>query len=175
LNSIRDILTEAARRGQSDLRTVLAVVDEVHDDHTCDVTPLGDSVPIVGVRLQAGPGLTEGWVLRPAPGSLVAVTMLSDAEAVISLTSELEQAYLKVGDMAIRISNNALSLEGGRWQALEAEIRVISDLLGAIKQMFASWVPVPMDGGAALKALSAQLTTYQLPTVQFLDNPTIEP
>lgn len=174
MRTLLDILTEAARRGQGNFRTIVGVVSRVNDDRTVDVAPLNGESEVLGVRTQASPGLEGGWVLLPAPGSLVMCTFLSDEEAIVSMTSEVTEIEGKVGDFQVKISEAGVELNGGRWKELETEINTIKSLFNSLQTVFNAWVPVPMDGGLALKALITSFTSQPLPTTDSLNNPSVK-
>jgi hypothetical protein len=122
------------------------VVQSVDDDKlTCVVVPL-DGPEILDVRLKAGiDEVQDGLVQKPTIGSIVLVALIGndqDTRFVIAFSS-VDQTLFNGG------------LNGGliNIQTLITELGKTNSLVNAIKDSLSNWVPVPNDGGAALKNL----------------------
>lgn len=149
--------------------TVTAVEKE-----SVDVKPLDSEAEISGVRLKAAlDGNDSGIVIVPKQGSTVLVTKIggSDEECFVSMVAEAQEIRVKIGEVGFFLDADGMVFNGGKFgglvkvEELKSELKKITDYLAAIKQVFGtSWVPVPSDGGAALKAaMNAAIGSRQLP------------
>lgn len=153
-------------------------VDAVDKDaRACDCSPLDEGAPLLGVNLQADQSGDVGFVLLPTVGSYVVVAFMSDSTAVVVLTTQIDKALVTIGSSEIAITDGDVDIDiNGTTMKMNADGIVfnggnnnglvkIGDLVGRLnaieqdinnlKTVFASWVTVPQDGGAALKAASA--------------------
>lgn len=127
-------------------------IDEVK--RICDVTPLGDEATRFDVRLQSAISKKVGIVLIPKDGSDVIISFMNKTQAFVSLTSTLEK---------ILIDTDLVQFNGGDNKGLVNVVDLVSKLntlendLNTLKTALSSWIPVPNDGGAALKTL---ITTF---------------
>lgn len=114
------------------------------DGVLCDVTPEDGTADLLGIRLCAEDSDTK-FVIIPTVGSKVYVTMDSETGGIVTGFSEVEEVYLR-GDS-----------EGGlvKVNDLVTKLNNIENDLNTLKSLFTSWVVVPSDGGAALKAITA--------------------
>ncbi len=123
---------------------------------TCYCEPIGDFADIQQVRINAD-STKDGFIIHPKVGSIVLVSFMSDSSAYVSMYSEVDEIHLagvnygglaKTADLVTKYNN------------LENKVNA---LITAIN----GWIPVPNDGGAALKvALIAWLASSLTPTVQ---------
>lgn len=137
-------------------------VDEVK--RICDVTPLGDEATRFDVRLQSAISKEVGIVLIPKDGSDVIISFMNKTQAFVSLTSTLEK---------ILIDTDLVQFNGGdnggliNIEDLVTKLNTLENDLNTLKTALSSWVPVPNDGGAALKALISTFAAATLtPTLQ---------
>jgi hypothetical protein len=126
------------------LCTVVSV-DET--EMTCVVTPYDSEANFTDVRLMADAETTStGIYFKPVIGSVVMITPQDEVTYFVSMYSEVEEVWLrgtsnggvvKVNDLVTKLNN------------LESD-------LNSLKTIFlTTWVPVPNDGGAALKVAAA--------------------
>ena len=113
---------------------------------TCTV--LVGNLELSDVRLKAIVGETDGTLLvTPAVGSVVLVG---------SLTGDFKDlAVLQVDKFTeLRFDGDAF---GGMVKATELvkRLNALENDINTLKNVFAAWVSVPQDGGAALKAATA--------------------
>ena len=172
MSNIREIIRSIADTN-SKTRLVVGSVKAIdHEARTCDVNPIDESAPILGVNLQANQGSTVGVVVWPKLGSFVVVALYDDYEAgVVVLTDVIDRYDIKVGDMSLSLSAQGIVMNegalGGLVKVVELTQRLntIEQDLNSLKTAFSAWVPVAQDGGAALKtAVSTWATSTLTPT-----------
>lgn len=136
-------------------------VDET--TRTCDIKPIEADAPRAGINLQSVQSGTEGIVIIPKEGSFIAVTFFDKRTGFVSLTSEVEK---------ILIDTDLVQYNGGsnggliNINDLVTQMNKVEDDLNALKSAISGWIPVPNDGGAALKvALSNFIAGTLTPTV----------
>ena len=131
---------------------------------TCDCDPLDGSAYLYDVRLNAN--YTKGFTLIPKDESIVIVTQLSDATAYVSMVSDVDQIYLAGDDNGglVKVSD------------LVSKMNTIENDINTLKTIFSTWIPVPSDGGAALKLAAATWYASQLTPTQVndLENKTVQ-
>ncbi len=146
MSGISEILKKTAREAVqlTIVRCVVTAVD--NDSQTCDVEPLNGDAPILGVKLKAREDSEpDGIVVFPTVGSDVVVGFSegNDVDAFVLVFSDFDQMVIDGGE------NEGIV----KLPVLRDEIAKINNFLIQIKQGFTSWVPVPNDGGAALKGI----------------------
>lgn len=181
MNNIKETIRQLARGGRETV-SLVCTVDAVNKTaRTVDCTPLDESAPLVGVNLQANQGSTFGVVSFPRVGSFVVVGFVADGsagvvlatddvesvEVVISddtarITADEEGVRVRMGDdTSVELTGEGVVLNGGGFggmvkvEPLTDRINGIENDINELKNIFSSWVTVPQDGGAALKAASA--------------------
>lgn len=137
-------------------------VDEV--TRTCDLEPIEDEAPRAGIRLQSAESGTTGIVLIPKEDSFIVVSFFDRTTGFVSLTSELEK---------ILIDTDLVQFNGGdnggliNIDDLVTQMNKSQNDLNSLKTAISGWIPVPNDGGAALKvALGAFFGTQLVLTVK---------
>ncbi len=124
-----------------------------NENGTCIVTPLNGDADIVA---RFNVDVSNKTSFKPKENSIVAVQMFTSLEGVIIAFSEVESITLN-GD-----SYNGLVIV----TSLLNKINALENEINTLKTIFAAWVPVPADGGAALKALTTTFSTNQLVLTQ---------
>ena len=125
-------------------------VDE--DARTCDLEPIEANAPRAGIRLQAAESGTTGIVLIPKEGSFIVASFFDRTTGFVSLTSELEK---------ILIDTDLVQYNGGtnggliNIDDLVTQMNKAQNDLNSLKTALSGWIPVPNDGGAALKVALA--------------------
>lgn len=181
MNNIREAIRQLARGGRETVSLVCTVDAVDKTARTVDCTPLDESAPLLGVNLQANQGSTFGVISFPRVGSFVVVGFVADGSAgVVLLTDDVESVEVVISDDTARITadedgvrvrmgddtsmeltGEGVVLNGGNFggmvkvEPLTSRINDIENDINELKNIFASWVTVPQDGGAALKAASA--------------------
>lgn len=181
MNNIKETIRQLARGGRETVSLVCTVDAVDKTARTVDCTPLDESAPLVGVNLQANQGSTFGMVSFPRVGSFVVVGFVADGSAgVVLATDDVDSVEVVISDDTARITANeegvrvwmgddtsveltgeGVVLNGGNFggmikvEPLTGRINDIENDINELKNIFSSWVTVPQDGGAALKAASA--------------------
>ena len=163
---IREIFEEiiANQIDRENFYSVLGKAVNVDEDaRTCDLEPIEANAPRAGIRLQAAESGTTGIVLIPKEGSFIVASFFDRTTGFVSLTSELEK---------ILIDTDLVQYNGGTNGGLININDLVSQLnktendLNSLKSALSGWIPVPNDGGAALKfALANFIADILTPTL----------
>ncbi len=142
------------------VRVFDATVDEVQvESRTCTVTAISgkDPVTIPGVRLMAD--IDDGILLIPAIGSTVSVITSTYGDPYVSCYSEIDSISLRGGDLGglVKIAE------------LTEKLNKIEKDINTLKNAFRSWIVLPSDGGAALKASAASWSAQDLEETERLE------
>ena len=180
MKQIKDILTEfilkfAEEQALYSERARVVSVDT--DKMTCTVETTDEKAEISGVQIAAFIGASFGAFIIPAVESIVTVSFYSKNEAYVSKTSVLDGVKLLFEDgltidanidgvnlaiadgTTIEINDTQIIFNGGENNGLVISQNLsdrLNEIESAILQLqtdFTTWVPVPSDGGAALKTL----------------------
>jgi hypothetical protein len=143
--------------GIKQLKAITCSVLQVNQqERTCDCRPLNGDADVFAVRLQADINSTNGFCIIPTVGSNVIIGFLHKNQAFIILSSEIDQIIINGGSLGglVKVQDNV------------SKLNTLENSLNALKQILTTWVPVPNDGGAALKTAIASWASQQLtPTV----------
>lgn len=157
-NNISQMIKTLARQGQVPETIICTVTDVDTDARTVDCSPIDESAPILGVNLQANQGLASGIVLFPKVGSFVIVSMMHGGMGgCVIATEEVEKAEVVIGETRVEVTEDGVVLNGGelgglvKVEALTERLNGIEKSINQMKAALSGWVPVPQDGGAALK------------------------
>lgn len=125
-------------------------VDEAN--RTCDLEPSGDDATRFDIRLQAIAGLDTGMVVIPKEGSFIGVTFVNRSTGFVSVYSEVDKVLVDAESFEFNggVNGGLINVSD-----LVERINIIESDINDLKTALASWVPVPSDGGAALKAALA--------------------
>lgn len=185
MSELRNIIRQLA---QPDGETVALVctVDAIDKAaRTVDCTPLNEGAPLLGVNLQANQGADFGLCLFPEKGSYVVVGFVADGDAgVVLLTEKIESAEIVIGDtsavmdadgvrintekMSAHINRDNIIFNGGdlgglvKIEDLTKRLNLIENDINKLKTAMSGWVPMPQDGGAALKTAVTSWAGSQL-------------
>ena len=124
-------------------------------ENTCTVEPLDGGADYNNIVLSVNE--SKGFLLIPRVGSMVMVIKTSDFTGYIGMVSDVDQVYIN-GDN-----------QGGLVKVVDlvTKLNNLENKVNSLITTFNSWVVVPGDGGAALKAvLSAWVATSLTPTVR---------
>jgi hypothetical protein len=123
----------------------------------------GEELP--NIRLVAEESDNNIYVI-PKVGTNVIIGFVDKMNAILLLPAEVDEVYLR-GEA-----------EGGlvKVNDLVTKLNNIESDLNTLKTAFSSWVVVPSDGGAALKAITATWSGQQLTqtTVNDLENDNVK-
>lgn len=152
LDSIREL-------GKADKYEIYSgKVSSVSEENaTCDVD-IDNDLTVFDVRLRSVVTDNKGvWVL-PKVNSFVHIGQVDGGTDFILLGhSEVDKAFVVIGDNTIEINGDEITINNGANEGvpkvipLTGKINAIEDKINAMLSLFNAWVPVPNDGGAALK------------------------
>lgn len=173
-SKIKDAIREIAGKELSWLRVAKVVSC---NGYKCTV--MIGSLRLEDVRLRAVVNDKEDKVLlTPKIGSMVLVYDLSAGrlrDLVVLSMSEVEKIEIKAGNTTIDIDNNGIILNGGnldglvKAQALTDRLNALENDINNLKSAALGWMPVPQDGGEALKVALSAWTGSQLTITQKSD------
>lgn len=189
---LRNIIRQLAQP-DGEAIPLVCVVDSVDKDtRTIDCTPLNEGAPLLGVNLQANQGSKFGVCFFPAVGSFVVVGFVADGSAGVVLgTDEIDSAEIIIGNysavidrdgcrfdagnISAHITTDAVVFNGGEFGGLPVvgdlakRLNIIEKDINTLKTVFASWVPVAQDGGAALSTAATSWAASQLSLTKAAD------
>lgn len=158
-NEVASALTEfveAKSKGNDSL--ICKVISVDLPTNTCYCEPINGDSEIQNVKLTTNiTGAGVGFLLIPKINSLVGVTFLNNASAYVSMVAEVDE---------VNINGKTL---GGLVKVIDLTTKLnnLENKVNALITGISGWVPVPNDGGAALKvALTAWLSSSLTPTVR---------
>lgn len=137
--------------------TLLATVQSVNEaEFTCDLVD-DDGLEFFDVRLRPVLDAKESITLVPKVDTWALAVRIEDGEDwMLIACGEVEKLLTKCDQV---VYNGGT--KGGlvNWPDAKAQIEKTNEVVQAIVQVFSTWVPVPLDGGAALKtAMTTALT-----------------
>lgn len=146
---------------------IVTAVDRTSRSVDCE--PLDESAPILGCSLQGDQEGEDGFLLLPKVGSYVIVGLVDGQDTgVVLLTDELDALEVKIGDKTLHFTSEGIVFNGGKHggiikiEELTTKLNTIEQDINALKQALSTWVPIPSDGGAALKAAVTSWATKPL-------------
>ena len=160
--------------GNSDL--IIATVTSIDKNKSCcDVEIYGNELG--EVRLQSiVKENVKGCKIYPSIGSKVVVEQLNDkGDWMVSMYSEVEEILYEVGDSSFEITSQGIVFNNGslggllKLAATVEKLNNLENSLNDLKQVFASWIVIAGDGGAALKSAISSWTTDSLQLTQNSD------
>lgn len=132
------------------------VVSVDEDEMTCEVIST-DRITYTDVRLMADEvDSDKGFYLKPTVDSWVMITPQNESTYFVSMTSEVDEIWLRgnTNGGLVKVSD------------LVTKLNKLENDINTLKTAFTSWIVVPSDGGAALKAITSTWAGQQLtPTV----------
>jgi hypothetical protein len=152
--TLGDAVRELAR--DPDMRkfgVVCTVISVDMNEKTIEAKPLDGSARYLSVKLQTNPA--SGALYIPKVDSFVIVEQTSTSTAYVALWSELEEIVFFDGENKgmVKVSE------------LVEKLNTVENDLNTLKNLFATWITVPNDGGAALKTLATITTTWATDTL----------
>lgn len=171
---IKDVLKSIA--GVPGMMFVMGKVESVGNE-TCSVK-IADRLVINDVRLNASAdGNRDNILIKPKVGSMVLMADLSGGD----LRSLVVISFSAIDSLTVKFEGDVVIDEGkneGLVKVVELTNRLnaIEQDNNSLKRIFSSWVAVPNDGGAALKAASASWASQTLAETkqQDIENPKIK-
>lgn len=176
------------------VRMMAASVNAVNiDTRTCTVTTLSSQGAITIENVQLMASVDDGLLYVPAIDSTVIVAYSTFNKPFIALFSGLSKLVIVGGEnnagieitddgILIEIADTKLNLADGKTTLndgalgglvkvvqLTQKLNALESAVNQLKQIFSTWVPVPQDGGAALKTAAATWAGQQLTQTQRAD------
>lgn len=148
---LRDAIRKMTQNVNEEVYSIPCEVASVDtSNNTCVCSPVNGDSDLIDVRLQAGSG--NGVLMIPKEGSIVMVTPINEVTGFVSMYSEIESIQFLDGSYGGLI----------KIDEIVNKLNAIEDDINTLKQAFTTWVTVPNDGGAALKAATATWYAQQL-------------
>lgn len=149
MSRIADYIKRLAESEEVGIEAFLGTVTSVDEDaRTCNVQPLMDDAEFIDVWLQGSDESTEGVLIVPKVDSEVVCIAIDDFQAVVINTTSIEKVLIESPLVQFNDGSN-----GGliNISDLQTEIEKLNSSLNSLKTIIDSMIPVPADGGAALK------------------------
>ncbi len=128
------------------------------DQEKCTCTIDVGGQKFLNVALRSIVSDDMGFVLFPEEGSKILIVRFDNSNRLFMLNAEkLEKIHVKIADTKLVLKGNEIIINNGNLGGLVVigdlveKLNNIENDLNAIKNVFSTWVPVPNDGGAALK------------------------
>ena len=156
---VREIALDRNRRS---FGTPCEVLSYDEQSQTIECSPI-DGTADYTAKLQTG--VSSGLLFVPKVGSIVIVEQTSVNSGYVTMWGEIDHIVFMNGE------NKGLV----KVSELVSALNTIQQDINTLKTAFSSWVTVPNDGGAALKAIAATWSGQQLTqsTINDLENPKI--
>jgi len=153
---------DIAQTRQAQLR--FAVCKEVNwDEHT--MTAIGVSDDLEYYNVQLGFGYMD---IKPAKDSMCLIGILEGQETYTFLLNAEKVELVEIASEKI-VYNGGDNEGWAKVRELTEKLNAIEKDLNNLKQVFSTWVTVPNDGGAALKAASTTWASNRLIETQQRD------
>lgn len=177
LIEFRKLLTEKMK-AKVPIQTEWVKVKEV-DWEEKTMTAIGENNGLEYFDVLLGLGSVN---VKPKIGSLALVGAIHNGEACFMISCEEMEGFELTDQSGFKFDlNNGLLLIngencGGIVNAKELKTQVDKNtlILQNIQNVFNSWVPVPSDGGASLKALVAAFISLETANLENIENTTIK-
>lgn len=128
---------------------------------TCTVMT-DDDIEVPGVLYKSNTSSDVDVVMQPADKSRVIIGRLADSDAWTVLKfGKIDKVQVVVGNSSFEIESGVITLNGGQLggmvkrDGVRTKLNQLEAEVNALKTIFKTWVTVPSDGGAALKALAS--------------------
>jgi hypothetical protein len=176
-------LTDFVDSKSKQIGGLICKVKEVNQtDYTCYCEPIGDYADVQQVKIKLAAD-KFGFFVIPKLESLVIVSFLNDGSAFISMVTEIDNLVIYIDRFnKLDVSTNGFIFNDGnldglvKINSLITKLNNLETLINKFVTNFNGWIPVPNDGGAALKALfTGNPVTPLTPTIKVdLENANIK-
>lgn len=162
-NKIREGLKELASNYGPDaiIPVTVQTVDTIN--YLCDCIT-DDEIVIPDVLYKNFSDGNIDFITQPAVNSRIWIGRIADSEEWIMLKpGKIDAFHVKCGDNDFQLTNDAVVFNGGenggmvKRDGLISQLNKVENMVKNLQKAMSSWVSVPGDGGAALKAA---LTTW---------------
>jgi hypothetical protein len=152
MSNIQDLLKQITKDTEMELYSKECKVVSVNESlAVCECEPIDGSANIIDVKLQTA--VASGVLIVPVVNSFLTVSFINPNAAFVSQYSIVDKVVFMDGN------NDGMVLIN----PLVQKINNLESDLNQLKSIFAAWVPVINDGGAALKGLTAGWSSSSLP------------
>jgi hypothetical protein len=123
--------------------------------------------------LSANPN--DGFICYPEIGSTIRVAVNNKGDKYVLQFSDLQKLRITTGETEIIVQDGEILLGDGSFNGLVKVDDLVTKLnklendLNTLKTAFSTWVVVPADGGAALKAITATWSAQTITPTQSAD------
>jgi len=171
---LKDILIKLI--GDLGIQTLYSLKGKVtsvdQEAKTCTVEPMNGDADLLGVYMQAYESADTGIIIIPEVNSYVVVHFLTKDQAYITKTTGVSEVII--------LTSAGIKLNGDQYgglikiEELKTQIDKNTALLKSIQDVFKAWVPVPSDGGAALKTASSAFINLSRANLDDIENETVK-
>ena len=147
----------AASDGPEAIIPVMVITVDA-DQFTCDCVT-DDDIEIPGVLYKNINGGEIDVVMQPAQNSRIYIGMVSGSDEWIMIKpGAVDMVHILIGDTELKLTASGIEMNGGdlgglvKRDGVRQQLNKLENDLNTLKKLFLSWIPVPSDGGAALKA-----------------------
>jgi hypothetical protein len=182
----REALAAFIKRVSPAGSTLLAKVQGVDEaEGTCVLTDDSSGTEAVypDVRLRPVEDGSDGITQFPETGTWALAVRIEESEDWLLLAAGNIYKYrVKTGPTVLELTQEGATINGSglggmvKVEALTQKLNAIESDLNALKTAFKSWIVVPQDGGAALKASASSWAGQTLTATQKtdLENPKVK-
>ncbi len=158
--SLKEVLTEIVKDRSEEIYSLACEVIEIDEGkRTITADPINGNARLFDVRLQSEINGTTGLVIFPKKGSVVIVTFINKSIGFVSISTEVDKVLLNTEEVIINEGDNKGLV---KVEPLTDKINALEKDVNQLKGLISSWVPVPTDGGAALKTVLSSWFSSQL-------------
>ena len=177
LVEFRKLLTEKMK-AKVPIQTEWVTVKEVDWDEKT-MTAIGENNTLEYFDVLLGLGSV---VTKPKVGSLALVGAIHNGEACFMISCEEMEGFELTDQSGFKVCLNdgLLNINGEEFggivdaKELKMQLDKNTEVLSQIQTAFSTWIAVPNDGGAALKALSSGFVSLQTANLANIENTTIK-
>jgi len=170
MTKVADYIREIAGKSDDNIFAATVMKDSV-SGNTCTVIPVDGKAEVEKVRLNADINGETGVLITPKDKSYVLVGMLTPIDGMVLMFSEIESISIKINDdISMVMDAEKIEFNGSAKDSYLCDINAVKDKIKALEQQLnnlktvfsTTWIPAPMDGGAALKAAIASWATQTI-------------
>lgn len=156
-SKLKDSLKKLASQHGPDAIIPVTVNTVDASNFTCDCVT-DDDLEIPKVLFKSITGGVIDVVQQPAVGSRIFIGRIADSDEWLMLKAGAIDVYhIKIGNVEFMMDSNGIILNGGSNDGMVTlsgcvtQLNKLENDVNNLKTVFSTWVPVPNDGGAALK------------------------
>jgi hypothetical protein len=146
--------------GVSGAMTFLAEVKAVNETESTITVSLGNDLTLQDIRLRSIVDGDNGFYLIPQIGSQVMLLRLGSSDEFLAVGfSKYDKVIIKGETMSLEVNQDNIIFNASALDSfipdinkLVTKINNLEQSVNDLKTALKSWVPIPQDGGASLKA-----------------------